>query len=76
MIRENNSDSELTADERIAAACRDSGEQVILRAEQTGTPVVVWRDGKVVHLTAAEVRIEATQKKAGLDCDGKHGVRH
>ena len=45
-------------DEKIAAACRDAGEQVIVLAERTGTDVVVWRDGKIVRLNAAAARAE------------------
>ncbi len=63
MIRDKNDRNNLSADEKIAAACRDVAEQVILRAERTGTPVVTWRNGQVVHLSAAEARREWEQKK-------------
>jgi len=35
----------LSMDEKVDAACRDAGHQVIELAEQTGTEVVIWRDG-------------------------------
>lgn len=52
----------LSADEKVVAACRDVAEQVILRAERTGTPVVTWRNGQILHLSAAEARREWEQK--------------
>lgn len=63
MNHNNRSSGNLSADEKIVAACNGAGEQAILRAEQTGTHVVIWRDGKVVHLTAAEARRQSEQKK-------------
>jgi len=48
----------MTMDEKVAAACRDAGRQAIEVAERTGTSIVIWRDGKIVHLTAAEARDE------------------
>jgi len=30
--------------EKVAAACRDAGQQVIELAERTGTEIVIWRD--------------------------------
>lgn len=63
MIRTNQNIDHLTADEKVALACRDAGEQAILRAEQTGTPVIIWREGIVVHLSAAEARAEWDRKK-------------
>ncbi|MFN7845062.1 MAG: hypothetical protein ACK5N9_25350 [Pirellula sp.] len=50
-------------DEKIAAACRAAGQQVIEIAERTGTDIVIWRDGKVVRLTAADARAEFNQKQ-------------
>ncbi len=61
MIRPNQKIDQLSADEKIAAACHDVGEQVILRAERAGTHVIVWRDGKVVRLSASEARAELSQ---------------
>jgi len=50
-------------DEKIAAACRDAAEQAIDRAERTGTHVIVWRDGQIVRLTAAEARADLERNK-------------
>jgi hypothetical protein len=63
MIRSNPSNDSMSMDEKVAAACRDAGRQAIEVAERTGTSIVIWRDGKVVHLTAAEARAEFNQKQ-------------
>ena len=47
----------------VAAACRDAGRHAIEVAERTGTEIVIWRDGKIVRLTAAEARAEFDQKQ-------------
>jgi hypothetical protein len=58
MIRSNQDHNSLSMDEKVAAACRDVGQQVIEVAERTGTEIVIWRDGKIVRLTAADARAE------------------
>lgn len=63
MIRSTHGTDKLSMGEKVAAACRDAGEQVIERAERTGTEVVVWRDGKIVSLSAAAARSELEQKQ-------------
>jgi hypothetical protein len=63
MIRSNPKNSSMSMDERVAAACRDAGQQAIEIAERTGTQIVIWRDGKIVHQTAAEARAEFNQKQ-------------
>ena len=61
MIR-SDSDS-LSMDEKIAAASRDAAHQAIERAERTGTNVILWRDGKIVRLTAQEAQAELNRQK-------------
>ena len=66
----------LSMDDKIAAACRDAAEQAIARAERTGTNVIVWRDGQVVRLTAAEARAElenSREVKGQQEKTGKNG---
>ena len=46
MIRDNTSDFVKRAD----AAMEEAAEVVLQRARQHNTPIVVWRDGKVVEL--------------------------
>ncbi len=62
MIRSNPDSNSMSMDQKVAAACRDAGLQAIEVAERTGTSVVIWRDGKIVHLTAAEARGEFERK--------------
>lgn len=63
MIRSGQENDARSMDEKIAAACRDVGEQVIDRAERTGTDVVVWQDGEIVRLSVAEARAKLTQQQ-------------
>ena len=59
----------MSMEERIDAACIDAANSAINRAEQTGTRIVISRDGKVVYLSPAEARqelqrnIESNQSK-------------
>lgn len=61
MIRSQENKDDTSPDEKIRLACHDVGEQVVLQAERTGTPVVVWRDGQVVLLSPADARSESNQ---------------
>jgi hypothetical protein len=70
MIRPGQENNIQSIDDKIAAACRDAGEQVIERAERTGTDVVVWQDGEIVRLSAAEARAKLTQQKDRPTSDG------
>lgn len=63
MIRSGQEGDSLSMDEKVAAACRDAGLQVIEIAERTNTAVIVWREGKIVRLSAAEARAEFNQKR-------------
>jgi len=38
-------------------------DKVIKRARDTGTPVVVWKDGRIVALTPEEARLEVIKKQ-------------
>lgn len=73
MIRSNPEISSMSMDERVAAACRDAGQQAIEIAERTGTHIVIWRDGKIVHQTAAEARAEFVQKQKRSSAHGVTG---
>ncbi len=64
MIRSKHGNDESSMDEKIAAACRDAGEHVIKLAERTGTEVIVWRDGKIVRLSAARAEICSMQERS------------
>ena len=63
----------MSMDEKVAAACRDAGQQVIELAERTGTEIVIWRDGKIVRLAAADARAEFNQnQERSSDAGLKH----
>ena len=70
MIRSNPDSNSMSMDEKVAAACRDAGLQAIEVAERTCTSIVIWRDGKIVHLTAAEARGEFDRKKEPISEPG------
>jgi hypothetical protein len=44
--------------ERVLAALRDGVAEVIAEHKRLALPLVVWRDGKVVHITAEEAEAE------------------
>jgi len=74
-IRSNPDNNSMSMDEKVAAACRDAGLQAIEVAERTGTSIVIWRDGKIVHLNAAEARVEFDRTKGPSSDIGPNGVR-
>jgi hypothetical protein len=57
--------SEETAEsltEKAIAAFRQVAVQVIKRARQTGTPVIVWEDGHMVERTPDEMEQKLARK--------------
>ena len=52
MIPQPNCDATLA--EKANAAFKQVAIDVVERAKATATPVIIWRDGKIVYLTAAE----------------------
>lgn len=75
VIRSNPDNNSMSMDEKVADACRDAGLQAIEVAERTGTSIVIWRDGKIVHLNAAEARVEFDRTKGPSSDTGTNGVR-
>lgn len=49
-----NEPSEQSLTELAQAAFRKAAAEVIRRAKQTGTPVIVWREGRVCAVPAEE----------------------
>jgi hypothetical protein len=45
------------------AAFRQAAIQVVTRALQTGTPVIVWENGRVVELSGQEALARLVQAK-------------
>lgn len=56
MIRANSNPEQMS--DLIQAASRDAALQVVQRAKQTNTHVIIERDGKIVRLTAEEASKE------------------
>lgn len=45
---------EQTLTEKANAAFQEAADDVIQRAKQTGTPIVVWEDNQIKELTVQE----------------------
>ncbi|MGP0066162.1 MAG: hypothetical protein ACLQGP_21495 [Isosphaeraceae bacterium] len=41
----------------VEHALREAGIKALMRHKRLGTPIVVWRDGKVVWIPAEEIEI-------------------
>ena len=61
---------ELSLRERAELALRLAGLDVIAEHKRSGQPLVIWRDGKVLHVTAEE--IEGELAKAATSSDGSN----
>ena len=66
MIRDNSNDFAKQAD----AAMQDAAEVVLERARKHNTPIVVWRDGKIVELDPFSPEFDEP-KDNELDADEK-----
>ena len=53
--------------EKSNAAFRQVSKKVLLRAKLTGTPIVIWEDGRVKEIPPEE--IERRIKKSGEDTE-------
>jgi hypothetical protein len=62
----NPSDGKLST--KAIAAFRQAARKVIERARQTGTPIIVWEDGKVVKRTWQEME-QSLGDEAGKELD-------
>lgn len=51
----------MTMTEKADAAFRQAAFKVIERARQTGTPVIVWEDGRIVKRSWEEMLRELTE---------------
>ena len=45
-------------DEKLEAALEQAERETLLRHKRLGQPIVVWRDGKVVHVPAEEIEVD------------------
>ena len=49
---------------RVEAAFRQAASKVVQRARQTGTPVVVWKEGRVKEIPADQLETKTDSAKA------------
>ena len=52
-----------TLTEKANAAFRQAAAKVIERARQTGTPLIVWEEGKVIERSCEEMEQAPTKKR-------------
>ena len=57
MSEEKKTESSLS--EKADAAFRQAARDVIQRAKQTGTPVVIWKNGKVTEVAPEEIDLDS-----------------
>jgi Ribonuclease G/E len=51
----------MTMTEKVEAACKQAAAKVIERARQTGTPVILWEDGRIIKRSWDELIDEPTK---------------
>jgi hypothetical protein len=51
----------MTMTEKIDAACKQAAVKVIERARQTGTPVILWENGRIIKRSWEELINEPTK---------------
>jgi len=51
----------MTMTEKVEAACKQAAVKVIERARQTGTPVILWENGRMVKRSWEELINEPTK---------------
>jgi hypothetical protein len=48
---------------RVTEAVREAGRQARLKHKQMGVPLVVWQDGKIVHIPPEEIVVDPPPPK-------------
>jgi hypothetical protein len=51
----------MTMTEKVDAACKQAAAKVIERARQTGTPVILWENGRIVKRSWEELTSQPTK---------------
>jgi hypothetical protein len=57
----------LTLTEKADAAFRQAAMKVIERAHQTGTPVIIWENGRVTERSAEEMKARLTPEMQSVE---------
>ncbi len=50
--------SVLKDNDKITQALKKAGKQALLKHKQSGNPVAIWQDGKVVWIPPEEIEVE------------------
>ncbi|NUQ61993.1 MAG: hypothetical protein HUU20_05870 [Pirellulales bacterium] len=53
-----------TLSEKAEAAFRQAAAKVVRRARETGTPVIVWKEGRIVEIPSEQVELAAADDGA------------
>jgi len=54
-----------TLTDKANAAFRQAADKVVERARQTGTPVIVWEDGRITERTSEELASQLQDSRSG-----------
>ena len=58
---------------KAEAAFRQAAEEVVRRARETGTPVIVWKDGRIERIPSDQVELVPAAKQPGDPADSATG---
>ena len=58
-------DADTALSVKAEAAFWQAAEEVVRRARQTGTPVVVWKDGRIEEIPSEQVELVPADKRPG-----------
>jgi hypothetical protein len=59
----------------IEQALRQAGTEALIRHKRLGTPIVVWRDGKVVWIPAEEIEIPGADPRENEAQNAQESVK-
>jgi hypothetical protein len=59
----------------VEKALREAVAQALIRHKRLGTPIVVWRDGKVVWIPAEEIEIPEADSRGSEPHEAPESVK-
>ncbi len=65
MIRQNDKTTSLT--EKVEAAFDQASRKVIRRTQQSGTPIVVWKNGQIKEIPVKQAERALVKDQPGAD---------
>ena len=54
--------AEVPLEELAEEALKEAVAEVIANRKRTGDPIVIWRNGKVVHIPAGQIELHETRR--------------